>query len=172
MDALLGSQTWRSFHKGSFGTKVVGSSRAITAVRARVRAYRSGGARGAPQMGPWSKPSPAMRLHAFQEATKVEIAEIPGEWAAVDVAGIEEFDERKVGPEELRPLPTIPSTPVHPLRTPPYTPVHPRTPARTPLHPLAPPCRSIPRSLCCANKRCFRRCTSTAWSSIATALIL
>jgi hypothetical protein len=101
VDALLGSQTWRSFHKGSFGTKVVGSSRAITALRARVRAYRSGGARGAPQMGPWSKPSPAMRLHAFQEATKVEIAEIPGDWAAVDVAGIEEFDERKVDPEEL-----------------------------------------------------------------------
>ena len=86
MDALLGSQTWRSFHKGSFGTKIVGCSRAITAVRARVRAYHSGGARGAPQVGPWSNTSPAMRLHPFEAATKVEIAEIPGAWAAVDVA--------------------------------------------------------------------------------------
>ena len=108
VDALLGSQTWRSFHKGSFGTKIVGCSRAITAVRARVRAYRSGGARGAPQVGPWSNTSPAMRLHPFEAATKVEIAEIPGAWAAVDVAGFEELDERKVGPEQLRPLPNTP----------------------------------------------------------------
>lgn len=145
MDALLGSQEWRPFHKGSFGTKIVGCSRAITAVRARVRAYRSGGARGAPQLGPWSNASAAMRLLPFVEGTKVEIAEIPGAWAAVDVAGVEELDERKVGPEELRPLLNIPYSPVHP-RTHPHTPVHPRTPPYPP-----PPFAGRSRGACAAQ---------------------
>ena len=106
VDALLGSQVWRSFHKGSYGTgtKVVGCGRGISAVRARVRAYRSTGARGAPQVGPWSKVSQAMRLRPFVDEEKVEIAEIPGTWAAVDVVGVEDLDERKVGPEELQPF--------------------------------------------------------------------
>ena len=148
VDALLGSQVWRSFHKGSYGTgtKVVGCGRGISAVRARVRAYRSTGARGAPQVGPWSKVSQAMRLRPFVDEEKVEIAEIPGTWAAVDVVGVEDLDERKVGPEELQPFLaslTHPHAHSHTL-TPPLTP-RPPTDYRhaigaggNPAHPLYP----------------------------------
>ena len=103
---------------------MVGCGRGISAVRARVRAYRSTGARGAPQVGPWSKVSQAMRLRPFVDEEKVEIAEIPGTWAAVDVVGVEDLDERKVGPEELQPFLaslTHPHAHSHTL-TPPLTP--------------------------------------------------
>ena len=103
---------------------MVGCGRGISAVRARVRAYRSTGARGAPQVGPWSKVSQAMRLRPFVDEEKVEIAEIPGSWAAVDVVGVEDLDERKVGPEELQPFLaslTHPHAHSHTL-TPPLTP--------------------------------------------------
>ena len=138
--ALLGSQDWSPLHKGSFCTKIIGCSRAIAAVRARVRAYRSGGARGAAKKGPWSEPSKAMRLLPFTEPQRTPINEIPGKWAAIDVVGVEELDERKVGPGELRPRTSTytPYTPLHPLHF--LTPLTRRTSPCTPyiLHPLTP----------------------------------
>jgi len=95
VDALRGVQPWRRVHKGKAKSRRIVCGRAISGVRARVRAYNGNG------RGEWSDVSKLVRLPPYVLPERKRIMEMPATWLTIDLAGIEDFNPEAVDGESL-----------------------------------------------------------------------